>query len=354
MAVDHINSLELAQVTVLHRHGARTPVPTSIPYVNQLNLSFKSCALSLFLDGDLPKMHINKSLIQSLELGSQLLMVEQDSCFFGQLTDSGKSSLYNLGRSFRDVYCNNKSFLPERYDPADVELRSTNYVRTIESLQRMYSICYLILDLLHGLYPKEHRPHGFWNINIHEHDKETMTVNFCDFIIIIIATCPILVREIKELRTTLLEKHKTQIHQTLKDFRKINLTDQFAENRLDQRVYRLFDVFISMQGNHIALPDGITHEHVNNLGKTLVNVWSSYFYYRAGLYYGSESISKKTIGRFLPEWTHNISEAQAGRNHKRLSIFSGHDTTIQPLLGAMQTHINEYPGYASNVLIVNS
>jgi hypothetical protein len=51
----------------------------------------------------------------------------------------------------------------------------------------------------------------------------------------------------------------------------------------------------------------------------------------------------------LPELTENISAAHEGKPYKKLAIFSGHDTSLQPVLSAMQVSIGEYPGYASYV-----
>lgn len=142
----------------------------------------------------------------------------------------------------------------------------------------------------------------------------------------------------------MLSENKDKINTALAPFEILNLKDNFSPIRKDTRLYRLYDLFTSMQGNHIPFPNGIKESHVAGLGSILVNIW-------AGLYYRSESICRKSIGRFLPEWTHNIAEAQAGRHYQRLSIFSGHDTTLQPVLSSMQVHIGEYPGYASNVIL---
>lgn len=164
-----MDSLELTQITVLHRHGARSPILSSKEFATQLGVSFSTCSLDIFNGDFLPHLHIHNSLQQSLELNKQLQDVKENSCFYGQLTKTGKDSLQALGRYIREKYILDKKFLPFSYDSSDVQLVSTNYVRTIESLQY----------LLNGLYPKHHRTHGSsWKVNIKPSICETMSANY--------------------------------------------------------------------------------------------------------------------------------------------------------------------------------
>jgi acid phosphatase len=97
--------------------------------------------------------------------------------YYGQLTNLGRYRMTLLGQNIRDVYINrykqqvtksNKQykrmfffrlkFLPDTFDEKSVYLRSTDYVRTQESIQQMVTV---------GLYPKEKRPQDFeFKLNI--------------------------------------------------------------------------------------------------------------------------------------------------------------------------------------------
>jgi hypothetical protein len=68
----------------------------------------------------------------------------------------------------------------------------------------------------------------------------------------------------------------------------------------------------------------------------------------------NEPIAKKAIGRFMPLWISEIVNVNAGRSQKKMSIFSAHDTTLAPMLAAMQVMPDKYTGYSSNVNFTNS
>lgn len=71
---------------------------------------------------------------------------ESGECLLGELTDVGRQSTYNYGKSLRSIYIDKLGFLPDSLqDSSDVYCRSTNMPRTIESLQQ----------IIHGLYPTE-------------------------------------------------------------------------------------------------------------------------------------------------------------------------------------------------------
>lgn len=67
--------------------------------------------------------------------------------------------------------------------------------------------------------------------------------------------------------------------------------------------------------------------------------------------YTPEPIARKAIGRFLPAWTADLLAVHAGSSNLRLSLFSAHDSTVGPLLAAMQVLPSEYPGYGSRVIL---
>jgi len=64
----------------------------------------------------------------------------------GELTDLGRQSTFNFGKSLRELYVEKLSFLSDKLPKKDeVYFRSTNIPRTTESLQQV----------VHGLYPIE-------------------------------------------------------------------------------------------------------------------------------------------------------------------------------------------------------
>lgn len=124
---------ELKLVQVLFRHGARTPLK-SIPDVMEAQW------VPTLLEPP-PHTHINY-VVTDLQGGPQPPAPVEDSyrrniltggTFPGQLTTVGMQQLYELGKRLRRRYIEDKAFLGSTFSPAEVYVRSTNIVRTIES-----------------------------------------------------------------------------------------------------------------------------------------------------------------------------------------------------------------------------
>ncbi|KAF7663056.1 hypothetical protein LDENG_00219580 [Lucifuga dentata] len=128
------NSLyELKLVQVLFRHGARTPL-RSIPDVMEAQW------LPTLLEPP-EHTHINY-VVTDLHGGPRPPAPVEDSyrknvltggTFPGQLTTLGMQQLYELGERLRKRYIEDSPFLSSTFSPAEVYVRSTNIVRTIES-----------------------------------------------------------------------------------------------------------------------------------------------------------------------------------------------------------------------------
>jgi acid phosphatase len=76
--------------------------------------------------------------------------MKSGECWSGQLTDPGKVSLKKSGANMRGLYVDSLGFLPKVLDARSsesVRVRSTEYARTIESVQYLFN----------GIYPKEYR-----------------------------------------------------------------------------------------------------------------------------------------------------------------------------------------------------
>ena len=323
-----MDTLDLVQVAVVHRHGARSPISTTSSYCQKLSIQFKDCGLDVFQTAvnqimSLPLLYVHNSLEQSKELNRQLEAVNPDGCFYGQLTHTGKQSLLHLGHSLRQKYVHS-GFLSKHFDPHQVVLRSTNYVRTIESLQFLF----------HGLYPKAFRPDLPVFVNVRSYGHETMAPNYNN--------CPALTLETLKVRSQLSHEYAPQIDHLLSQLSHLDIAD---DTKPAVRAYRFYDLFTSLQGNGLPLPSGVNPLLVKELEGLIMKVWGNMF--------SNDSITSKSIGRFLPEWTHHAELAVQGKHHAKMAIFSGHDSTIQPLLGAMQVIQPNYPGYASHVHSIN-
>ncbi|KAM9343506.1 lysophosphatidic acid phosphatase type 6 [Pholidichthys leucotaenia] len=124
---------ELKLVQILFRHGARTPLKT-IP--NVMEAQWVPSLLE-------PPPYTNIDyVVTDLEGGPRPPAPVEDSyrknilsggTFPGQLTTLGKQQLYELGKKLRQRYVEDSQFLSSSFNPAEVYVRSTNIVRTIDS-----------------------------------------------------------------------------------------------------------------------------------------------------------------------------------------------------------------------------
>ncbi|KAI1885230.1 hypothetical protein AGOR_G00218030 [Albula goreensis] len=124
---------ELKLVQVLFRHGARTPLK-SIPDVleaqwvpNLLEAPAHTQVNYVVTDlsgGPRPPAPVEDSYRANTLTGGT---------YPGQLTTVGMQQLYDLGERLRKRYIEDMQFLMPEFNPAEVYVRSTNIVRTIES-----------------------------------------------------------------------------------------------------------------------------------------------------------------------------------------------------------------------------
>uniref|UniRef100_A0A8P4KLW3 Acid phosphatase 6, lysophosphatidic n=1 Tax=Dicentrarchus labrax TaxID=13489 RepID=A0A8P4KLW3_DICLA len=133
MAFGSISPYELKLVQVLFRHGARTPLK-SIPDVMEAQW------VPTLLEPP-AHTHINY-VVTDLQGGPKPPAPVEDSyrkniltggTFPGQLTAVGMQQVYELGKRLRRKYIEESHFLSSTFNPAEVYVRSTNIVRTIES-----------------------------------------------------------------------------------------------------------------------------------------------------------------------------------------------------------------------------
>ncbi|KAI9530307.1 hypothetical protein NQZ68_004324 [Dissostichus eleginoides] len=127
------SSYELKLVQVLFRHGARTPlksipdvmeaqwVPTLLEPPAHTQINYEVTDLN---GGPRPPAPVEDSYRKNILNGGS---------FPGQLTTVGMQQLYELGKRLRTRYVEESSFLSSTFNPAEVYVRSTNIVRTIES-----------------------------------------------------------------------------------------------------------------------------------------------------------------------------------------------------------------------------
>ncbi|CAG05868.1 unnamed protein product, partial [Tetraodon nigroviridis] len=144
---DPSSPYDLKLVQVLFRHGARTPLksipnvmeplmltplPSSVPVKAQWEPKLLEPPAHTHINYVVTNLHGGPKPPAPVEDSYRKMMLTGGS-FPGQLTTLGMQQLYDLGRALRTRYMEEKAFLSPAFSLAEVYVRSTNIVRTIES-----------------------------------------------------------------------------------------------------------------------------------------------------------------------------------------------------------------------------
>ncbi|KAJ3273266.1 hypothetical protein HDV01_004624 [Terramyces sp. JEL0728] len=256
--------------------------------------------------------------MDNLEL-QQVLFIHRH----GQLTDAGKNGMQNVGKWLREHYLGKLLSPVWNTESAEIALRSTNYLRTVESLQY----------LLHGLYPKKDTI-GSPKVLVKDTEHETMYPH---------DACSSMVYDTKILRDLFAKKHQQRLVSVLNPLSFWHTMHGTKSN--ENQVYRLYDVFSCMVGNGIELPKGVTEDDHGKLEGLTIDLW-------ARLYEKDDNFTKRAIGRFIPELFKPMEDMRnAIPNTPKMAIFSGHDSTIIPLLISFRAFDGDYPypGFGSSL-----
>ncbi|KAF9348135.1 Acid phosphatase-like protein 2 [Mortierella sp. AD094] len=258
------------------------------------------------------------------------------SCIPGQLTPVGAMQHRRLGAALRRIYVDELKFLPATLDPETVHIRSTDVWRTKQSAE----------NLMAGLYGVQRHslasPPPVLQIHILPVDIDYLTMNA--------GACP----RISQLRSGV-EKSSEVLKKLREDNIEFNkeLVEILGEEKswsgyMDTVLPRICHG-MQLQCRQVEGEDGnkcitpqIANRILENVGTQTTEI------YRDGK--GVFEVLQLGIGPLANDIKQNLLKAKA--NGKiRFSFYSGHDTTISPLLGMLDAVDQWWPPYASNLLI---
>lgn len=281
-------------------------------------------------------------------------------CYHGQLTDNGRNALKALGSRIRALYTERLKFLSSEYNPTECYFRSTDYARTIESLQ----------SLVVGLFPSVSNNSAESNIsiNVRKNNNETMHDNsLCNWL--------------RQFARTYRANYRAQNKELIERLQKRHI--QFSKTGLpeDIKLHSLWDFFSAYSQHGFRIPCKVTHKDYEELRD---------FAYKEeyGHFYENRNTLKYTIGKFLRELktpiqtfikeeqsngrekktielssindnvemleiTNKTTNPSPTKSTKKLYVYSGHDATLVPLLSSLGilNSNSAWPPFASNVII---
>lgn len=316
-------TLELVQLQIIHRHGPRTPLNYRLPHFYGFSWPFCSRRSESIRHNGINILAIaDETLLVNVE-GLSIGAPNKSECLLGELTDHGRQVMTELGTALRQHYFE-KLGLEIPLD--SLHLRSTNYSRTIESLH----------SLLRGL---------FFNIRNVGHAASPLSIFVRDEYIEDMYGS----NQCQKYKL-LLNKFSTRFgseNRERAEKLKTSLPHIFAIPDLyglKPSIYGLYDTLSTRKEHGLSLPSGVDASKMAELERLSAGEWF-------GMFHNSPETIRFGIGRFIREIHSNIF-----RKDRRLCIYSGHDSTIAPLLSAFKfpdpkEEIENFVPFAANIAI---
>ncbi|SAL96061.1 hypothetical protein [Absidia glauca] len=337
------NDIELAYLQVVHRHGERTPVRRRLEKIIPATWQLCDANRAMFatiLDFNRQQGRSNDGIPAQFTPVQRLVEKQGSSekdqvtfpagaCYYGQLTNLGRQNMTALGARLRELYVERYHYLSDIYDPKEVYIRSTDYARTQESVQQMFA---------GGLYPHDKRPDGApIQIRTRDPQKENMYAN---------PSCLRLRQLAKQFHAQVGDMHKDLCDSLTKRLKKhvdsVSLESHPSANGV-------FDTVVAAKVHGFDLPKEFDDQVIRDLEQIVVHEW----------FYGhmvSNQVRRLGLGRLMGEIRDRMVRRADGTDHTvgeqdlKLAIYSGHDTTIGPLLIILGGYDNRWPPFGSSIL----
>nr|XP_039257401.1 lysophosphatidic acid phosphatase type 6-like [Styela clava] len=319
---------ELVHVQVIFRHGARTPlhIPSYIPTVRYDESLLEHASKTIIpyelvtFSSSLPESPFEESYKHRGKL--------EGGCLPGQLTHVGADQMYQLGLYLKKRYLEDERFLSSSYSGLlnEIYTRSTNIERTIMSAR-----C-----VLAGIFSGKSGS-DVLQIHVTPPNEEIMYPNYY--------TCNYL-----RLLTRWAWSHPEKIP---------------GVSAIQEMVRKPLSISDKDTADLVSIRDNIAVEEAHNkpsVGsklslKTRDIVEEGAMKIMHTAFVGEENVRERSlklaIGPFVDIIMNNIEVKSEGKDSSniKMHLYSGHDTTLIPLLSALGIRYAHWPPYAGNVII---
>ncbi|XP_035669926.1 lysophosphatidic acid phosphatase type 6-like isoform X2 [Branchiostoma floridae] len=319
--------LELKLVQIVFRHGARTPISRLPPSIEQATWSSD-------LVKTVPHTLIDYRVV-SLDGGAQPPSPVEDSyqkhgphkggARWGQLTTLGQQQMFDLGQLLRKHYVENNRFIDPGYNPQQVYVRSTNIKRTVESAR-----C-VLAGLFGNSQSDREDPIRIYTSHV---NKEIFWPNYvhCGHLGAFWKTAwGLLDTALPGYREDRLKLQHILGIQEARQFNIFGLRDELTARKAHD---------LPIPENLAALED-VVEQRATQCMAALVS----------GVEDGHSHALRLSTGPVINLLTQNMQRAQNSENCHKLHLYSGHDTTLIPLLKALGIFDDRWPPYAAHVTL---
>ncbi|KAG0338277.1 hypothetical protein BG004_007285 [Podila humilis] len=256
------------------------------------------------------------------------------SCSPGQLTPLGAEQHRNLGKILREMYVDRWKLLPAHFNQDSVYVRSTDYWRTQQSAE----------SLINGLYETqvlEGNP-PFFQMEVVPGAVDYMTIKD---------------KRCHKLRMLSEAISDSDLYRDV-----VDETDSYITEAKEilENVPHLLDKILPRICHKMepycedGRPDHCTTQEIADLvlAKASFENAAKYrdaFDTREYLRLGFGPIAREIVDSFA-EMRNYQKKSQRRTKAPRFKLYSGHDTTLTPLLGLLESSDMRWPPYASNIL----
>lgn len=326
---------ELAAVGVVTRHGARSPGRLAQCWEGYdpdgISWACDEPAESLVLD------HLHFSLSYA---GAPSALGARSRCAIGQLLDEGRAQQRALGHALRAAYVGPEAtvdgLLPTelpRYGQTGLSLRSSSIERAIVSGQE------LVAGLVNGSASEGQSRALLWAVG--EPETEWIYPN--------VQACP----RLAELENDAIDAYASDSAIAASEARtRASLESAVGQGALETLRGNvaldclMANVCQAAVDPGAALPAGLSTP-------LLADAWAAIEAFEAHLVaHGGAAWSKLAmarLGRELLQHSRAAVEQRLGR--PKLALWSGHDTTVMPLMAALGVHDGHWAPYAANFVV---
>eukprot|EP00298_Acanthocystis_sp_HF-20_P001423 c11838_g1_i1.p1 GENE.c11838_g1_i1~~c11838_g1_i1.p1 ORF type:complete len:429 (-),score=129.85 c11838_g1_i1:19-1278(-) len=320
---DHKQGYNLERVVLIFRHGARTPISNVFPGnksnevyfwdINEMRLKQEDLVPALTVDD--PQFRI-----VSEHNTKQETTKFPGGCSVGELTKLGREQAINLGNELRKRYVEELKLLPTQPDASLLELRSTNVNRTIETLR----------GVLFGIYGNNFG--SALHVTVASEEDETLTPNF---------TC-------ERLHESYKLQRQNFFHETKTNTLRLQLADLFQTEPTNINFVNIRDLVIALKTHGKVIPEFLDNKPIlDNLEKASVE---QVFSVLIGLSKNDVDYPQKGLQLSAAPLVHEVcSRVSALDTQHKLTLLSGHDTSIMPLMCSLGYYEHVWPDFCSNV-----
>lgn len=319
----------LKLVQVVFRHGARTPL--SANYWPDLVDAWDVCGK---LYDPVPVEVIDetgKPRPVNDHNAKQMATILNGGCHKGELTREGQHQARSFGRWLRHRYIDTLNFLPDEYATGTLYGRTTNYARTIATLQ----------GVLTGLFPRIKDP---ISIRTTEEMDEILFGN------------PEGCKKLKSL----IKQAASLANETLPSPKVKALQERVREAMslppsVPIKFLDLHDAMTSMQTHGKPIPEAMRDpELLQAIEEQATARFMAFVVGSPELGHASD-ILRLGMGRLMHVMVQCMEESarlngKEVEKHPKLYLYSGHDSTIMPLLAALGQEVDHWPPYLANLV----